>query len=200
MITRIIPWMTDNSVQFIESFIRSKQNNLNILEFGSGASTLYFSPRCKSLLTFEHDFKWADAIQKTASVLGMNNLTLLRRENPYNSCILNEIKNYKIKKFELISIDGINRVECLEECVSNNLLTDDGILVLDNTERIYFYGKPYEKYLEILESDYYLINFEQTTEYDVTGWRPPHKWITSVAFKKTNVNLADQLRAQGAKL
>jgi predicted O-methyltransferase YrrM len=200
MITRIIPWMTDGSVHFIESFLRKRNNNLNILEFGSGASTLYFSTRCKSLLTFEHDFQWADAIRKTASALSMNNLTLLCRDAPYNGCILDEIENYNIKKFEIISIDGINRVECLEECVSSNLLTDDGILVLDNTERIYYYGKPYEKYLEILENDYYLINFEQTTEYDVTGWRPPHKWITSVAFKKSNANLVNQLQEKGKNL
>lgn len=183
MITRIIPWMTDDSVQFIEKFIRSKSKNLNILEFGSGASTLYFSSRCKSIVTFEHNLEWADTVRETATALKMNNLTLLCKEE-YDKCFLSDIQNFKNKQFELISIDGINRVECLEKCVSNNLLTDNGIFVLDNTERVFHYQKQYGKYLEILEKDYELINFEQTKQYDFTGWCPPHKWITSIAVKK----------------
>ncbi len=50
-----IPWFTYSAIDFLKERLNNK---LNILEFGSGNSTLFFAERVKKVISFEHSKDW----------------------------------------------------------------------------------------------------------------------------------------------
>ncbi|MCK9239604.1 hypothetical protein [Desulfocurvus sp.] len=192
---RASPWMTDGSVDFLRNFCLLRQARGNglprILEFGMGAGTLFFASHSSLLVSVEHDKAWHDSVRSIVLGAGQRHCHLLLAEAPYWGVA----GSFEPASFDIISIDGRDRVRCLEECLARGLLAQDGVLVLDNTERIRGYDAPYAAMLPLLEQDHTLIHFEQAGP-DRTGWLAPHRWVTTVAFRR------DQTRytTQGAPL
>jgi tRNA/tmRNA/rRNA uracil-C5-methylase (TrmA/RlmC/RlmD family) len=52
---KAIPWFTYSAIDFLEERLN---DNLNILEFGSGNSTLYLAERVKKVTAIEHNDRW----------------------------------------------------------------------------------------------------------------------------------------------
>ncbi len=119
-----IPWFTYPFFMFLKSRISPK---IRILEYGCGSSTLWFSDKVREIVSIEHDKSWFNAVgQNTPS-----NAKLILKENNREDYALLEHKEYGL--FELVIVDGLFRNECLVN--SLNLLTDDGVVILDNSER-----------------------------------------------------------------
>ena len=105
------------------------------------------------------------------------------RPRPYCHAFANSAWN-------IISIDGRDRVSCLQT-VLNKGIEPDTILLLDNTERVN--DGRYQEYNKLL-SGFTKIHFEQKltgkTQIearafpDRAGWVAPHRWITTLAFKE----------------
>ena len=55
-----LPWMPYNAILFLDALI---ENDFNILETGSGGSSIFFASKCKKLVTLEHDKKWIETIK-----------------------------------------------------------------------------------------------------------------------------------------
>ena len=51
---RPVPWLTDEAVAFLDVFCEENPD-AKILEFGSGASTLWFAKRTPNLYSDEHE-------------------------------------------------------------------------------------------------------------------------------------------------
>jgi hypothetical protein len=51
-----VPWMTYPAIKALERLVRS---DMQVFEFGSGASTLWWGQRCASVVAVEHDVEWA---------------------------------------------------------------------------------------------------------------------------------------------
>ncbi len=117
-----IPWTTYSFIYFIREYLKPE---MELFEFGSGNSTLFFAARIKHIYTVEHDPTWYN---KTKAELPENSAIFLKDLNDEN-CIL-DLK----KKIDLIFIDGRRRNKCL--IVSAQCLKDEGIIVLDHSERI----------------------------------------------------------------
>jgi hypothetical protein len=66
------PWITFAAAYFLDSLTLE---NFRILEFGSGASTIYFSKRAKSVVSIEHDDQWISMTRKHLEQF--NNVALL---------------------------------------------------------------------------------------------------------------------------
>lgn len=132
---RTIPWITKDAIIFLNSLDLS---NYNILEFGMGGSTIYFASRCKHLISIEHDSNWYKNVNKYLVDNTMDkNVQSYLKQRPYNT-ICETLTNIK---FDLIFIDGRDRVECAKSSIK--LLSDHGIIMLDNAER--------ERYSEIYD-------------------------------------------------
>jgi len=58
-----IPWYTYPSINFAERILKL---NHNIFEFGCGNSSLWFSSRCATIKSVEHDNKWSTHIASKA--------------------------------------------------------------------------------------------------------------------------------------
>ena len=120
-----IPWVTYSFIDFIKPRI----NNAHVIfEFGSGNSTFFYARHAQKVVSVEHDQEWFGKIVK---------------QKPENSemifCELEDNGEYcrvprsRSEKFNIIIVDGRDRVNCCKQCLT--ALTDDGVVVLDDSER-----------------------------------------------------------------
>lgn len=54
-----LPWWTYQSMDVVAGFLRGRDNDARVFEYGSGASTVWLARRCSSLDSVEHDAEWA---------------------------------------------------------------------------------------------------------------------------------------------
>jgi precorrin-6B methylase 2 len=184
---RVLPWITDGAVDFIDTFITERQKlglATRVFEFGAGNSTLYFLSKGCFVRSIEHDSDWAERIRKTADAFDYTaNLDLITAQRPYAT-------QYQDDGFDLTIIDGRDRVNCLQY-VMDNMRNLDQLIVLDNTER---FDYKYKDMLPIIERNALRsIHFEQhQLEKDGKRYttrtyardRLEHRHITSICFKQ----------------
>jgi hypothetical protein len=117
------PWFTYPAITYFDQFNLSGSR---ILEWGSGASTLYWNKQGAIIHSIEHDPDWHSnfkvQIEKT------HNITYeLRTGTDYYELDLGDTL------FDVIVVDGIFREECVRKSLGN--IKEDGIIILDNSER-----------------------------------------------------------------
>jgi hypothetical protein len=161
-----IPWVTYPFIDFLEPRLNSQ---LNLLEYGSGSSTLFYSKRVKSVVAVEHEKEWIEKIKLSLPA----NVSIIQENLEYNG----EYSKASLKtgkKFHLIIVDGRDRVNCLINSISS--LTDDGVMILDDSEREE-YANGVQK---ILENNYKKLDF--------WGIAPGliYKKCTSIFYKNSN--------------
>lgn len=128
------PIITYKSLVFLlEQFANKKIKK--VLEFGSGASSAFFSTQNLDLfVTVDTDSKWSDQVR---NIINENqNIEIITSSDSESVC-----SNYEDNTFDFIFVDGRNRVDCVKNSI--RLLKHGGILMLDNSER--------SKYKEIFD-------------------------------------------------
>jgi hypothetical protein len=120
-----IPWVTYPFIQFIGERLN---NTLDVFEFGSGNSTLYYANKTASVDSVEHDQFWYDKIKNTMPL----NVNLFYCELIDGGDYCNYAAKTN-KQYDIIIVDGMDRVNC---CINNlDSLKTTGVIVLDDTER-----------------------------------------------------------------
>lgn len=161
-----IPWMTYPFIHFLEPRLA---NTMNIFEFGSGNSTLYFSARVKTIFSLEHNKQWYERMQP----LLPENAKLLYENLKYGGNYSKKTKSLG-QKFDVIIIDGRDRVNC---CLNaGSALNENGVIVLDNSNR-----KSYKKGIDfLLEKGFKKLDF--------VGMAPksPQLSCTSLFYRDNN--------------
>lgn len=128
----IIPWLPYPVIDFLE---RRLSKDLSVFEYGCGASTIWLSARVKDLVSCEHNKEWYEKIKEQIS----SNVTLLYKN--LDEGYSDTIKEYS-DKFDIIFVDGLNRVNCIKNLLG--ALREDGIIILDDSFREeYDEGKQY---------------------------------------------------------
>lgn len=120
-----IPWMTYSIIEFLNTKLNS---TIKILEFGSGSSTHYFAKKCNHVDSIEHEKAWFEKVNLNKPANSTIHLTELVYGGEYSN-----YANNLNKKFELIIVDGRDRVNCLKN--SFGFLTENGVMILDDSER-----------------------------------------------------------------
>lgn len=151
------PDMWISEIKYIEKLLleqAQKNKFLNILEWGSGNSTIYFSKFLKEKgigfkwTAMEHFVLWH---KKVISMIEKNNLsdnveyflkspTHENDKNIQETLNLDEYINFPStlgKKFNFILVDGRKRKECLER--ASSILSHDGVVVLHDAEREWYH-------------------------------------------------------------
>lgn len=121
-----IPWFTYPSIDFLKDRLN---NQMTVFEFGSGNSTLFFAKRVKEVISVETDLIWFNKIKNSLTP----NSTLIYFDEHHSENKYSEIISTTNKKFDVIIIDAIERVEAC--FISPNFLTPAGVIILDNSER-----------------------------------------------------------------
>jgi hypothetical protein len=114
------PWYTFPAIEYLKSLDFSK---CRVLEFGSGASSIWWANRSKSVMAIEHSKDWFDKISTTAK----ENLTTVLAESE-----LEYLSAFAGKTFDVIVIDGVHRHRCAE--IVSDALTSNGLVILDNSD------------------------------------------------------------------
>ncbi len=126
------PWITEDAVAFLDN-LTQQNKNLRILEFGAGASTIWFAKRTPYLVSIEHNEKWHTMLTKIIQNDKRCFAIDLRLENrPYD----NICNKFPDEYFDLILVDGRDRVRCVN--ASLRILKPGGILMLDDAQRSWY--------------------------------------------------------------
>ncbi len=120
-----LPWVTYSFIKFIENRLRK---DMILFEFGSGNSTLYYSENVKEVHTVEHNPEW---FERTSLKIPENVLI----ENIHSGIggQYSMASSNKGIKYDIIIVDGIDRVNCILNSIEN--LKNNGVLILDDSER-----------------------------------------------------------------
>lgn len=140
-----IPWFTYSAIEFISDRLNKK---LNVFEFGSGNSTLFFAERVSQIISVEHNRDWYENISKECPANSKIVITDSKYSDEYIKPLPMSNQNY-----DIIVVDGINRNECLVESAKH--LSESGVIILDDSER--------DEYLDgikhLLKNGFRQINF-----------------------------------------
>ena len=119
-----LPWLSPEAVAFLESLL---QPDFEVLEHGSGGSTLWFAERVKQVTAYEEDDNWRRAVkEKAPDNVRLFSLTGMRAK----------FKFIEDAEADLLLIDG-DPVEDRAEWLKNapSLVKPGGYVVLDNANR-----------------------------------------------------------------
>lgn len=121
-----IPWYTYNFISFLTPRM---ENRFKVFEFGCGNSTRWYANRVSEILAVENDQIWYEKIKDT---LPMNAHVVFQPlgEDYIQAAVQSG------KKFDIIVVDGRKRVKCTKASIE--ALTDEGVLILDNSEREWY--------------------------------------------------------------
>ncbi|MGB4924558.1 MAG: class I SAM-dependent methyltransferase [Candidatus Nitrotoga sp.] len=155
-----IPWYTYPTIEYLVSLDFSGSK---ILEFGSGASSIWWARRAESVLAVEHNKEWFATSARNI----VANLKIILAESK---------SDYLVAatggKFDVVIIDGIHRHRCAETV--SDILAADGLVILDNSD-----WHP--------ETAKYLREKHDFLQVDFHGFGPinNYTWTTSLFFSRS---------------
>jgi len=118
-----IPWMNYSVIRFLEERLT---NDLSLFEYGSGNSTSFYASLVKDVVSIETNKQWYAYVQKT---IPSNVKLILFEIGSQGKCC--EIASQQDRQFDVIVVDGVERVDCL--MLAPAALTKKGVIILDDT-------------------------------------------------------------------
>ncbi len=119
------PWLSYGAIMALEEISTPE---LDVLEFGAGGSTIFFSRRCRSVKTLDLDQGWVEKVED--ALPKPSNVTLLCKDIEGTLLF---IKNEPPDSYDIILVDnGSYRCRKMILGVILPLLRVGGYLVLDN--------------------------------------------------------------------
>lgn len=180
-----IPWYTYPAIEYLKNI---DFNNKIIFEYGSGNSSSFWSTKAKTVISIESNKEWYERVKS-----GLNEnqeLLFANVDESYENII--KLQN---KKFDVIIIDGMRRVECskMVEDFVNKESKEGFMVVLDNSDWYRDASKYLREKLDLIEIDFH-------------GFGPinNYTWTTSIflsrnfKFKPVN-NVQPHLSIAGIK-
>lgn len=146
-----VPWWTYTAIDAVDEYLAAKEG-ARVLEYGSGASTVWLAKKARSVVSIEHDPSWCQTLKDQFANPGLLHLkervTILLRppdssvagDERYRSgrasgslrSYVHAVEEFE-KTFDLIVIDGRCRCESLS--VALPYLAPGGLIVFDNSNR-----------------------------------------------------------------
>lgn len=144
----IEPMMKQREKRIFEEVIKNL-NPKEVLEWGSGYSTLYFPkmlPKGTNWLSIEHDKEWYRILAPQNKAKNVDIKLMEHNENWKKNHFDGSYEDFREyieyplnlkKKFNLIIIDGRARKECFK--VAKKILSKDGVIIIHDANRKYYY-------------------------------------------------------------
>lgn len=161
-----LPWITYPAISFLNNKVRS---DMVVFEYGSGNSTLWWSERVSSIVSYEHNRDWHNSFKEIVPT----NVEYVYCSLDYGGEYSKAIQKYK-NKFSIVVIDGRDRVNCALNSIG--ALRDDGLIIWDNSDR-----EEYEiGYSYLMDNGFRRLDFE--------GHGPinTYIWCTSIFYRDNN--------------
>lgn len=149
-----VPWWTFEAADEVAAFLRTRPG-ASVLEWGSGASTVWLAARAGSVVSIEHDPQWAAGTAQALAARDLGNVALRVVEpRPAGPGAVRSAKtgfagldftayaDAGAGDYDLVVIDGRAREACLARALDR--LRDGGLIVFDNVDR--------ERYRDAIEA------------------------------------------------
>lgn len=165
---KVNPWWGRTIIDLV---VKKLNRDMRVFEWGMGNSTLFWSQYVGEVVSVESDLEW---YRKMREIIPLNvrvQYCKLEYGGKYCQRILDETE-----KFDIICIDGRDRVRCAHNSVGK--LKDNGIIIWDNTERKY-YCEGYEFLQEL--------GFKQLELSSIIYGLPGREDYTSVFYREDNI-------------
>ncbi len=133
-----LPWITFKALDWLNA---QQKGDWNVFEWGSGDSTMYFYDRCRSIVSVEHDPKYL--------IKSIDDSFVLETDPQMYPKVIAMTERLK---YDLIFIDGIERIKCFDEAL--RYVKPGGYIMVDDSERA-----EYKDALETLEIYWKRIDF-----------------------------------------
>jgi hypothetical protein len=125
-----IPWIVKEAIYKLDELLTK---DMDVLEFGSGGSTLFFSKRAKSVVSFEDDAKWFNKVSRIIEDKKITNIEYI-----FSDEVKTIDSNISDKKFHCVLIDNrrikiggiISRADILNKALP--FLVSPKIIIMDN--------------------------------------------------------------------
>lgn len=154
-----LPWVTFDAQRFLISELTTE---MDVFEWGSGGSTLFFSRAARHIVSIEHDPQWARKVAELLARYGWANTEHLLVEpeldetaatpvpsdpalchsslDTYRSKSFHkyaaQIDRFRDAHFDVVLVDGRARPSCALRAIRK--IKTGGLLVLDNAERPHY--------------------------------------------------------------
>jgi hypothetical protein len=143
-----LPWWSFDAIDYVEAVLADRGAQMSVFEYGSGASTLWLSKRCRSVHSVEHDPEWAAQVEEmcsdrpnvTISTIPAPMATVATRCRSGRSGWTDRSFDRYVEfirgcpeKFDLIIVDGRARTDCLVE--AKGMLNKGGLILFDDSHR-----------------------------------------------------------------
>lgn len=153
-----VPWWTFEAADEVAAFLAGRPG-ARVLEWGSGASTVWLSQRAGSVVSIEHDPRWAARTARALAARDADNAEL-RVVEPTRLVPPGGVRSAKpgfagldferyadavddvAGELDLVVIDGRAREACLVRAIDR--LAEGGLIVFDNVDR--------ERYRDAIEA------------------------------------------------
>jgi predicted O-methyltransferase YrrM len=129
-----VPWVTEDALRLLETVLLPTDTGL---EFGSGASTVWFARHAAQVRSVEASPEWFDAVQPKLDRAHLDNarVTLASRDlgedSPaHRDAYVNAYPELAPGSLDWVFVDGEYRDECAMRAI--DLLKCGGLLILDN--------------------------------------------------------------------
>ncbi|WP_376705446.1 class I SAM-dependent methyltransferase [Mesorhizobium sp. ISC25] len=121
-----VPWWPVSVIPIIGEFLKAKPRD--VIEFGSGSSTIWLAERAKAVNSIEDSKKWAETTNKRLKERSVFNATVRHAENSdyYDLGWISQ------QSFDLAIIDGSWRWRCVESVLP--LMKPGSLIYLDNSD------------------------------------------------------------------
>jgi hypothetical protein len=162
-----LPWLTYPAIAFLLKRIRPE---MSVFEYGSGGSTRWWASRVCDVVSVEHDRTWFEKVRKDQQA----HVKAYQIDLNYGGEYSRKIREFE-NRFDVVVIDGRDRVNCLKNCLQALKLS--GVVILDNSNR-----PEYSEGVEFL-----LLNGFKRLEFVGPCPIVNYKSETSIFYRKENV-------------
>ncbi len=175
VLDRPVPLLPSAAIAFLERWLR---HDMHVLEYGSGASTLWFYRNLTAagvLVSVEHSLKWHVDVSRAIAAEET-------RSNPYPH-LIHAKRPYAHESRgihpHLVLIDGRDRVLCNER--ARKIIRPGGIIMLDNSERAERYADIFKRNEDMERFDAVQVDrdrygfYPTEGEWQCTWWKAPEK-------------------------
>jgi predicted O-methyltransferase YrrM len=131
------PWFVPWSIDFLNERL---EPHFRAFEWGSGWSTIWLAARCDSVVSVENLTGWVDEAHKRIELYGLKNVEMIHIDKDSGGRWADyaaKILDYPDEHFHVISVDGRNRVKCIEYAIPK-LAKGGGLLILDDSQRDHY--------------------------------------------------------------
>lgn len=161
-----LPWYTFSSINFLEQRVRPE---FIVFEYGCGQSTFWWTRRVAKVVAVEHERTWYKEMKDRLPGNADLHLAELDGTGSYSNA-----PAAHPQKFDVVVIDGRDRVRCAEIAV--DCLNPDGVIIWDNSNRPRY--APGLRFLE--DRGFKRIDFAGVGPVGVKIW------CTSILYRRAN--------------